>query len=88
MIYHHHCYNHQWRQQMLATFLQAANDIDCSANELLGFHIFNTAAALFASKLEGEALREAFDSLSLEEQTRYLDLCEMACPWPIIGLEH
>lgn len=88
MIYHHHCYNHQWRQQIWANYLQAANDIDCSDNLLFGLDSFNTAEALFASKLEGEALSEAFDSLSLEEQTRYLDLCEMACPWAIIGLEH
>ena len=88
MISSSYCYNYQWRQQMLATYIQAANDIGVADHNLVGLNSINTAGDLLAANLEGEALDEAFASLSLEEQARYLDLLELNCPWPIIGLEH
>jgi hypothetical protein len=88
MIYSHHCYNPHWRQQMGAAYMEAANDIGVADHNLVGLNTINTAEDLLAANLEGEALDEAFASLSLEEQARYLDLLELNCPWPIIGLEH
>ena len=88
MIFSLHCYNHQWRQEMWVTHIQAANHFAVANLDLVGFNTINTSEALYAENLEGEALDEAFASLSLEEQARYLDLLELNCPWPIIGLEH
>ena len=88
MISSTYCYNNQWRQQMCAAYMQAANHIAVANHDLVGLNTTNTAEALYAENLEGEALDEAFASLSLEEQARYLDLLELNCPWPIIGLEH
>ena len=88
MISSTYCYNYQWRQQMWATHMQAANDIGVADHNLVGLNSINTAEDLLAANLEGDALVEAFAALSLEEQSRYLDLLELNCPWPIIGLEH
>lgn len=88
MIYSHHCYNHQWRQQMWASHMQAANDIDVTDHDRFGLKTIRTAEALLATDFDDETLSEAFAELSLEEQARFLDLRELNCPWPIIGLEH
>lgn len=88
MIYSHHCYNHQWRQQMWASYMQAANDIAVAEHDQVGFSTTNTAEALHAENLDNEALGEAFALLCFEQQSRYLDLRELDCPWSIIGLEH
>ena len=90
MIYSHHCYNHQWRQQMWASYMQAANDIAVAVanHDLVGLNTTNTAEALYAENLDDEALGEAFALLTFEQQARILDLRELDCPWPIIGLEH
>ena len=82
MIFSQHCYNHQWRQQMWATYIGVAD------HDLVGLNAINTAEHLLAADLDGEALDEAFAALSFEEQARYLDLRELDCSWPIIGLEH
>lgn len=77
MIYSHHCYNRHWRQQMWATHMQQFK-----------LNAISTAEDLLAANLEEDELSEAFAELSLEEQARYLDLRELDCSWPIIGLEH
>lgn len=88
MIYSHHCYNHHWRQQMWASHMQASNDLGVTDHNLLELNTINTAEALLAADFDDETLSEAFAELSLEEQARFLDLREIDCPWPIIGLEH
>ncbi len=88
MIFSHHCYNPQWRQQMWATYMQATNDIDVTDPMRDELNTINTAETLLAADFDDETLSEAFAELSLDEQARYLDLRELDCPWPIIGLEH
>lgn len=88
MIFSLHCYNHQWRQEMWVTHIQAAKDIDVSDQDRVGLSTIKTAEDLLAADFDDETLSEAFAELSLVEQARFLDLRELDCPWPIIGLEH
>ena len=88
MISNTYCYSHQWRQQMWACHMQAAKDIGVSDQDSVGLSTIRTAEDLLAADFDDETLSEAFAELSLVEQAHFLDLRELDCPWPIIGLEH